>query len=390
VRIIINRTLALGQKTGIGHYTAQLLRSLKEQAGPDDQIASFPNGWLWRLGQGLSRPVVAQGQKSVQMSRPSWRHQTLVALRNFRQACLTRSLQKCLARGSFDLYHEPNAIPLPCDVPTMATIHDLSLLAHPQWHPAARVAHFEKNVSAITRCVHLLADTEFTRQEAMRLLNLPGEQITRVYLGVHPGMRPLSAEATAAGLRRLGLLPGYLLYVGTIEPRKNLLLLLQAYCSLPARLRQAPLVLAGSWGWSSNAVADYYHAHARGCGVLRLGYVADDDLPILYNGARALVYPSHYEGFGLPPLEMMACGGAVLASTADAVVETAGAKAHMIEPHDQDAWRAALARVLSDDDWWHVLRDGTVELARRFSWDRCATETLQVYRSLVHPVRRAA
>src|SRR5262249_2337622 len=96
----------------------------------------------------------------------------------------------------------------------------------------------------------------------------------------------------------------------------------------------------------------------------------------------ALVYPSLYEGFGLPPMEMMACGGAVLASTADAVVETVGARAHLIDPHDVDGWRDALQRVVTDDDWWRALRQGVQALARPFTWDRCAAETLAVYRRL--------
>jgi alpha-1,3-rhamnosyl/mannosyltransferase len=116
---------------------------------------------------------------------------------------------------------------------------------------------------------------------------------------------------------------------------------------------------------------------------------------VVYNGARALVYPSLYEGFGLPPLEMMACGGAVLASTAGALVETVGSRAHLIPPGDEDGWRDGLRRVLEDDDWWRALRLGVTAVARPFTWDQCAADTLRVYRSLsggteAAPERRAA
>src|SRR6185369_12251922 len=112
--------------------------------------------------------------------------------------------------------------------------------------------------------------------------------------------------------------------------------------SLPESLRvRYPLVLVGGWGWNAGEVADYLSREARHRGVIHLGYVADADLPALYNGARALVYPSHYEGFGLPPLEMLACGGAVLASTAGAVAEVVGSQAHLIAADDFDGWRAA-------------------------------------------------
>src|SRR5439155_1795337 len=110
--------------------------------------------------------------------------------------------------------------------------------------------------------------------------------------------------------------------LGTIEPRKNVLMLLRAYCSLPERLRNVcPLLLVGGWGWNISDVADYLDREARHRGVIHLGYVAEEHVPLIYNGAHALLFPSCYEGFGLPPIEMMACGGAVIASTAAAVVE---------------------------------------------------------------------
>jgi alpha-1,3-rhamnosyl/mannosyltransferase len=170
--------------------------------------------------------------------------------------------------------------------------------------------------------------------------------------------------------------------------------LLRAYCDLPAPLREAwPLLLVGGWGWNTADVAAYFHDEARHRGVLHLGYIADEFLPALYSGARALVYPTLYEGFGLPPLEMMACGGAVLASTAGAVREIVGSKAHLTDAEDIAGWRAALARVVQDDDWWRQLRRGVEAVARPFTWDHCAADTLRVYRTVAgveRPALRAA
>jgi alpha-1,3-rhamnosyl/mannosyltransferase len=209
--------------------------------------------------------------------------------------------------------------------------------------------------------------------------------------GVGPEYFAAGASEAERARRELGLPPEYLLYVGTIEPRKNVLTLLRAYTALPPDLRaKCPLVLAGGWGWKSEDVADYYRRVASAAGVQLLGYTADRLLPGVFAGARALVYPSFYEGFGLPPLEILACGGAVLSSTAEALREVVSRHAHFIEPLDLDGWRDALARAIRDDDWLRGLRAGGRERAARFGWRRCAAETAAVYRSVLAPVRQAA
>jgi len=133
---------------------------------------------------------------------------------------------------------------------------------------------------------------------------------------------------------------------------------------------------------------------ARHKGVIHAGYIPDAHLPAIYNGARALVYPSMYEGFGLPPVEMMACGGAVITSTAGALEEMFGGQAHLVDAEDTDGWREALLRVTTDDDWWTTLRHGSLERASRYTWARCAADTMRVYESLMpaqpREIRRAA
>ncbi len=211
-------------------------------------------------------------------------------------------------------------------------------------------------------------------------------------MGVRPGLRPVRGEELSAGLRRLGLEEGYLLHVGTLEPRKNLLLLMRAYCALPAAVRERhPLVLAGGPGWNSGDVHDYLHSHGKPRGVRWLGYVAEEHFAALYSGARALVFPSLYEGFGMPTVEMLACGGAVIASTAGAVAEVARGQAHLVEPGDEAGWRAAMLRACTDLDWCRALRQGAEQAAAPYTWQRCAEETIQAYRlALAGPAARAA
>jgi alpha-1,3-rhamnosyl/mannosyltransferase len=266
----------------------------------------------------------------------------------------------------------------------VTTLHDLSVLLHPEWHPADRVKYYEEHFRrGVASCAHFLVVSDFCRREVIETLNIPPDRVTRTYNGIRQRLGPMTEEQTQPILRSLGLPARYLLYLGTIEPRKNVRLLMEAYCDLPERLRSAwPLLLVGNWGWNSTDVARYLCEEARHRGVIHVGYLRDRDLAAVYNGARALVYPSWYEGFGLPPLEMMACGGAVLASTAGALVETVGRAAHLIHPGDFDGWRHALRRVVEDADWHNGLRQGVRAVAMPFTWRRCALETLHVYRAL--------
>jgi alpha-1,3-rhamnosyl/mannosyltransferase len=395
LRVAINRLCTSGPQTGIGHYTAQLLRGLYATGAVE--IDEVPQGWVWRL-HGLGRrlralserrrgsPRVEPGRTPGEApSRPSWAQRIVGWLRRGGQRFLYRHIQSIFARRGLDLYHEPNNVPLPCDLPTVATVHDLSVLLHPEWHPADRVAHFEREfLSGVGRCAHLLTVSEFVRGEIIATLGVPPDRVSVTYNGMRAGLRPLPAAEVAAGRLRLGLPPNYLLYLGTLEPRKNVLMLLRVYCSLPDSLRSRyPLILVGGWGWNTAELADYYHDEARHRGVRHLGYVADAELPMLYNGARALLFPSFYEGYGLPPVEMLACGGAVIASTAGAIVELAGVAAHLIDPCDEDGWRRALLRVTADDDWWRRLRRHATEAAAPYTWERCAADTLAVYRQVL-------
>jgi alpha-1,3-rhamnosyl/mannosyltransferase len=403
MRVLINTLAAVGTQTGIGHYITQTVRCLAEQAGAD-RIDTFPQGWMrqaaglwshvrpWALRQGGS----AQGERGsvseTGAARPGWKARLLQHVRRHGRAVVQRRFSSVFRRGGYELYHEPNFIPLHCDAPIVATVHDLSVVLHPEWHPADRVHHFETHFQAgLARCCHFLAISESARREIIRTLGLRPDQVTRTYMGIRPGLGPLPEAEVQAELRRLGLPPRYLLYLGTIEPRKNVLTLLRAYGRLPASVReQYPLLLVGGWGWNSADVAAYLHEVARHQSVIHLGYLPERLLPILYNGARALVFPTFYEGFGLPPVEMLACGGAVLASTAEAIRETVGSKAHLVDPLDLDGWQEALERVVTDEEWWQGLRDGAREAARPFTWEQCAADTLGVYRRLAGPTVRAA
>jgi glycosyltransferase involved in cell wall biosynthesis len=400
MRIIFHQRVLVGKKTGVGHYASGLLEAMRLL--PEElEIDCFPSGWLWSACHAWAAVKPGQAAPNQPRSRLrapiEWASNAVYSrLARCGRFILDRQFKSVFASGRHDLYHEPNFIPLQTDLPTVVTVHDLSVLHHPEWHPAGRVKQYERRFHAgLRQCERVITVSESVRQEMIRTLNFPPERVSRVYNGIHPHLGPLSAQYTEQMLRKLELKPGYLLYLGTIEPRKNILMLLRAYCALPQSLRErSPLLLVGSWGWKTEAVREFYESEARHKGVQCLGYLPDQYLPLLYNGARALVYPSFYEGFGLPCMEMLACGGAVLASTADVFRETLGKQAALIPAEDCDAWRAGMARVIEEEDWCLSLRNGATRAAQRFTWDNTAAETVDVYRQVCgavssSPLRRA-
>jgi len=372
------------KRTGVGHYTQELTRALRRVAG-EDTIHSFPGRWLawrqdWLDAQSQRYETVARRSGVLARIEKHVRGKLLAAVRTVFPG-MRHPFRNTARRSGCTLYHEPNYIPHDVDLPTVATIHDLSVILYPEWHRAETVRLFERHFArGLNRCVHLIEVSKFTQEQIVRHLGWPLERTSVTYNGRREHLRPLSAEECTPVLRRLGLEPGYLLHVGTLEPRKNLGMLLRAYCALPGAVRERhPLVLAGSAGWNSGELHDYLRGAAREENVRWLGYVQDEDFAALYSAARSLVFPTLYEGFGMPTVEMLACGGAVLASTAGAVAETVGAQAHLIDPHDEDGWRDAMLRVCTDQDWWQSLRRGAQEVGRRFTWTRCAHDTLNAY-----------
>jgi alpha-1,3-rhamnosyl/mannosyltransferase len=384
MRVIYNQFAALGPKTGIGHYTAELFAALKSLGEPA-QVDGFPQGWfrgVRRMGVKIRPYLDVPGSR-----RRSLRAGTLSLFRKAADWAQTRQFRRLRANTPYSVYHEPNYNPLDSDLVTIATIHDLSVLLHPEWHPADRVRYFETRFpKTLARCTHFIAGSESTRRQIIQVLGVRPSRVTRIYYGIRPNLRPLPADVVKAQSQRLGLPPRFLLMLGTIEPRKNALRLLQAYCAMgPAMRARWPLLVVGGWGWNSAPVAGYLNDVARHRGVIHMGYLPEEHLAVLYNAARALVYPSLYEGFGLPPLEMMACGGAVIASKTEAVIETAGRYACLVHPEDIDGWRHAMERMVSDDHWWRRHRESGVVFAEPFTWERCAQETMAVYRAAAEP-----
>jgi glycosyltransferase involved in cell wall biosynthesis len=281
-----------------------------------------------------------------------------------------------------DLLHSPDFIPpLGGSRRPVITVHDLAFLRYPEFlTPASRRYYNAQIQRAVRQARAIISVSQATKEDLVRELAVPPEKITVIHHGRDEAFRPLSAEAVAPALARLGLTPGYVLFVGTFEPRKNVLGLLAAYARLRQRLPEAPpLVLAGGQGWLFEPTAARVHALGLESQVHFIQNFAAADAPALYNGASTFVLPSHYEGFGIPVLEAMSCGIPTIISDRPSLLEVAGEAALKIDPDAPEALAEALYRVLTDAGLQTSLRQRGLEQSQGFSWTQAAQATLEVY-----------
>jgi alpha-1,3-rhamnosyl/mannosyltransferase len=253
----------------------------------------------------------------------------------------------------------------------------------PECHPPERVSYMRKEVAlSLKRASMLITDAEYTRHEVARYFGWPLTHVRAAQLASSGTFAPRPPEVLAPVLERYGLAAcGYTLYAGTIEPRKNLVRLIDAYSRLPAALRaRFPLVLAGYKGWNNDAIMAALAKAERQGWARYLGYVPEADLPVLFAGARIFAFPSLYEGFGLPVLEAMSSGVPVICSTSSTLPEVGGAAAASCAPEDVEGLSALLHRGLEDAAWREQAIDAGFGQAAKFSWRRCAEETAAIYR----------
>lgn len=368
MRVIVNGLAGLKQKTGVGHYTANLSAALG-RAFPRDHYHIYPGEPF----SGVARRFLAGqgGQPSGGKSRlpPG---AGLLAKHAVKVAA---GVHFARTAAAFDVYFEPNFIPFSSPLPTVVTVHDVSVLRHPEFHPADRVKMHERHfLPAMRRADRVAVMTEAVRRELVRDAGVPAEKVVRVPFSFGSDFRPHSPEEIAPVLRRHGLPTRYFLCVGTVEPRKNLLTAMRAFCDLPAAVREAcPLVLVGPWGWRSVAEREFFDGPGKVAGIRHAGYVPSADLPAVYAGAAVLLFPSVYEGVGLPPVEMLATGGAVIASQeCDAVREVVGPAGWFLPAADVAAWRDEMRKVADDPHYAATLSPNGAAWAAQYDWDSAA------------------
>ena len=268
-------------------------------------------------------------------------------------------------------------------IPSVLTIHDVVYLTHPEWHLPLNRYFLRVAMPVFARRARaIIAVSEYTRRQVVELLPVDPARVHVVYEAADPRFRPVRDPAALAEVcARYRLRRPFILFVGAIEPRKNLPLLLRAFaglCQEPDFRHQ--LVIAGGKGWLYDEVYTTAERLNLGERLRFAGFVADEDLPALYSAADLFAHPAHFEGFGLTPLEAMACGTPVVASDATSLPEVVGEGGLLVPPHDERAWAEALRRVAHDRALHDRLAAQGLEQAARFSWQETARRTVEVYR----------
>ena len=361
-------------RTGVGHYTLELARALA-QISPADEfhlIAPVP----------LPGPIVNE----ISQTAPSNLQLNIPKSLSFRRKWWAVGLPLFLRNASLDLFHGTNYdIPLWNRDRTVLTIHDLSILLYPEHHQPKLVRRGRYRLPLMARgAAKIITVSESVKREMCEHLGIPPEKVVVTREAPRRSFRRLPLQETEKIRRRLNIEEEFILFVGTIEPRKNLPTLLRAFEELITTTSLTPqLVIAGGEGWMMEEflnLAGGPHIRDR----LRLtGYVNDDDLRALYSSCRVFVYPSLYEGFGLPPLEAMACGAPVVTSRIPSIVETVGSAALLVEPRDEDGLTASIVELLTDENKRQHYSNAGLAHAAGFSWEQTARDTLEVYQEVI-------
>ena len=361
MRIVIDYRPALRARTGVGEHVHQLTSALARTGG--DEITAFSSSWKDRLPASLGAEL--HGVRLVDRRVP-------VAGLNFMWHRLRWPPVEALAQGEYDISHSPHPLIMPSrSAAQVVTIHDLHFLAHPERTSAEVRRDYPNLVHAhARRADRIIVVSRFVAGEVQRLLGVPADRISVCPNGA-PDWNPRQAGTDASG---------YLLFVGTIEPRKNVGALLQAYGRLVARLPDAPrLVIAGGLeDQSSRALDAIHHAPLAGRVDYR-GYVKAADREALFKGAQAFVLPSFDEGFGIPALEAMSAGVPVIVSNRGALPEVVGDAGLLIDPDDPASLTTALERILGDAELRASCTRRGLERARRFTWTQTARDVRRAY-----------
>jgi glycosyltransferase involved in cell wall biosynthesis len=375
-RIGIDYTAAHEQGAGIGRYVRELVRALAALNG-ETPYRLFVAGANRRA---LPPPPGVNFAWCPTRVTPLW----FARLWHRLQAPLPVEMFV----GRVSLFHATD-FTLPPTLPgtqTLLTVHDLSFVRAPETTTPVLKAYLDRVVPrSVRRATHVLADSQATKDDLVKLYDTPPEKVTVLLGGVNPEFRPVTDPAALKSVRERYQLPDnpYIFSIGTVQPRKNYSRLIAALAALGPKWADIHLVIAGGRGWLDSPIYQAVTDHGMGERVHFIGFARDDDLPALYSAARCLAYPSLYEGIGLPVLEAMACGIPVITSNISSMPEIAGDAALLIDPYRVDALTGALDQLLSDETLREDLITRGFEQVACFTWTRAAQQLRSLYQQML-------
>lgn len=362
--------------TGVGHYTLELAESLARVA-PGDQFTLVAPEPVSPSGAALLNNPLPENLSHVKLKR---------GLINRRWWSI--GLPRYLRRNSFDLFHGTNyEIPLWWNRPSVVTIHDLSLLLHPGAHEPRLVRRARWRLPLMARrAARIITPTQAIKSEVCSHLRVAPEKVVVTPEAPRKLFRRLDPAQTVETRRRLGIENDFILFVGTVEPRKNLHRLVQAFEQILRSTSLSPqLVIAGGEGWLMDDFAAVIRNRGLAHRICLTGYLHDEELCALYSSCRVFAYPSLYEGFGLPLVEAMACGAPIVTSDISSIRETVENSARCADPLSVDGLASAIVELLSDEDVNRHFSLAGMQQVKRFSWEQTAQKTWQVYREVALP-----
>lgn len=355
MKIAIDTQTTLGQKSGFGFYVKNLVEALAKVDRENQYFLISPH-----LEKDFSTP-----------QRLLWDQMTF---------------PNRARKAKVDLLHQPCfSAPLLYPGKVVVTCHDLISVFFPENLPlASRLFYSKWEPFSYRKASKIIAISEHTKKDLMAFLKIPAHKIRVIQLAASKDFRPIKSRTTLRKVqKKYHTGPNYILDVGTLEPRKNLPFLVRAYALAVREGVEVNLVITGKKGW-------YYEGLFRLVDDLNLkdkviftGYVAEKDLPALYSGAKAFVFPSLYEGFGLPPLEAMACGTPVLSSNTSSMPEVIGRAGILISPRDERVWAKNILKILRDKGLARTLSQMGIRQAKKFSWEETARKTIAVYQEIL-------
>lgn len=370
MRICIDIQSAILNPTGVGRYTLDLVKHLDNIIYPDELV--------------LFQFNLAKHDLPFQITHSTRRIIRLLPGRVIRRAW--RMVSKWPSfnffAGPADVFHFPHfTIPPLKGGKSVVTIHDMSFLRFPEYAPTRYARYLSDTIQdTVNKADAILTDSLFSKQEIESLLNIDSSRLFPVYPGISSEFNKRDRESINALLSRLNIDRPYILLVATIEPRKNIPFLIDIFEKLERF--DGYLVIAGKLGWKYETIINRMQTSSKANSIRYLEYVDDKDLPSLYSGAELFVFPSFYEGFGLPPLESMACGVPVVSSAGGSLYEALGEGACIIHDFDHDTWIENIQNLLFDSDIREKRINAGFRRVLNYTWHDSASQVLQIYKSL--------